>query len=74
MSLIDRMRAGKLALLEAHAAHPNSPQLDVLHAAARRLTYLAGRMGLITPAQVAELDTPPGAGTPKTPPPEEGGG
>jgi hypothetical protein len=67
MSLIDRMREAKAALHEAEAAHPDSPTLEQLHRTGRRLVTVAKRMGLITDAQADELDTPPGAGTPKTP-------
>jgi hypothetical protein len=71
MSLIDRMRDAKAALHQAEAAHPDSPTLAAVHKEGRRLIYLASRMGLITPAQVAELDEPPQAGTPKTDAPED---
>ncbi len=73
MALIDRLRNARMHLHAAESAQPNCPHLQELHKEGRRLIYLAKNRGLITQADLAELDEPPSAGGPKTPPEEDGG-
>lgn len=73
MALMDRLRRAKADLIAAHSAHPDCPHMKRVHDRALSLLYrLAPELGL-SDAERDELAMPQGGGTPKTPPPDEGG-